>query len=157
MKNSIAVFILSLLVCAGSAIAWPWGNVGLNVDEPTEQLDVGGNAVIRTNLYAGNVYATSMSGGSGFYHGTAFTNQAWFRSSYPLYSTKKVGMGFNSGTESGQLWVGTNYMTLGAPGSTNINLTITVINVPVTGIVYRIAFGTPPSVVNVIWTNVYSP
>lgn len=43
MKNSIAVFILSLLVCAASAFAWPWGNVGLNVDEPTEQLDVGGS------------------------------------------------------------------------------------------------------------------
>lgn len=50
MKNSIAVFILSLLVCAGSAIAWPWGNVGLNVDEPTEQLDVGGNVLVRSNL-----------------------------------------------------------------------------------------------------------
>lgn len=43
MKNTIAVFILSLLVCAGSAIAWPWGNVGLNVADPQEQLHVGGN------------------------------------------------------------------------------------------------------------------
>ena len=43
MKNSIAVFILSLLVCAGSAIAWPWGNVGLNVADPQEQLHVGGS------------------------------------------------------------------------------------------------------------------
>lgn len=50
MKNSIAVFILSLLVCAGSAIAWPWGNVGLNVDEPTAQLDVGGDVVVRSNV-----------------------------------------------------------------------------------------------------------
>lgn len=43
MKNSIAVFILSLLVCAGSAFAWPWGNVGLNVADPQEQLHVGGS------------------------------------------------------------------------------------------------------------------
>lgn len=50
MKNSIAVFILSLLVCAASAIAWPWGNVGLNVDEPTAQLDVGGDVVVRSNV-----------------------------------------------------------------------------------------------------------
>lgn len=50
MKNSIAVFILSLLVCAGSAIAWPWGNVGLNVASPEEQLDVGGNLLVRSNV-----------------------------------------------------------------------------------------------------------
>lgn len=50
MKNSIAVFILSLLVCAGSALAWPWGNVGLNVATPEEQLDVGGNVLVRSNL-----------------------------------------------------------------------------------------------------------
>lgn len=43
MKNIIAVFILSLLVCAGYAFAWPWGNVGLNVADPQEQLHVGGS------------------------------------------------------------------------------------------------------------------
>lgn len=158
MKNTIAVFLFLILVFAGSAFAWPWGFVGLNVTSPTAQLDVGGDAVIRTNLYAGNVYATSMSGGSGFYHGTASTNRAWFLSAFPLSSTKKVGMGFTSGTESGALWVGTNYMTVGNPYSTNISLTMTVINVPVTGIVYRIGFGTSPtSAVVVTWTNVYSP
>ncbi len=51
MKNSIAVFILSLLVCAGSAFAWPWGNVGLNVNEPEAQLDVGGDVLVRSNLF----------------------------------------------------------------------------------------------------------
>lgn len=56
MKNTIAVFILSLLVCAGSAFAWPWGNVGLNVATPEEQLDVGGNLLVRSNILSvGNV------------------------------------------------------------------------------------------------------
>ncbi len=54
MKNSIAVFILSLLVCAGSAFAWPWGNVGLNVSEPEAQLDVGGDVLVRSNLVVRN-------------------------------------------------------------------------------------------------------
>ena len=56
MKNTIAVFLFLILVFAGSALAWPWGNVGLNVATPEEQLDVGGNLLVRSNiLSAGNV------------------------------------------------------------------------------------------------------
>ena len=50
MKKTIAVFLFSIIACAGSAFAWPWGNVGLNVDEPEAQLDVGGNVLVRSNL-----------------------------------------------------------------------------------------------------------
>ena len=50
MKKTIAVFLFLILVFAGSALAWPWGNVGLNVDEPKEQLDVGGNLLVRSNV-----------------------------------------------------------------------------------------------------------
>lgn len=51
MKNTIAVFLFLILVFAGSALAWPWGNVGLNVDEPEAQLDVGGDVLVRSNLF----------------------------------------------------------------------------------------------------------
>ena len=51
MKKTIAVFLFSIIACAGSAFAWPWGNVGLNVDEPEAQLDVGGNVLVRSNLF----------------------------------------------------------------------------------------------------------
>ena len=50
MKKTIAVFLFSIIACAGSAFAWPWGNVGLNVDEPEAQLDVGGDVIVRSNL-----------------------------------------------------------------------------------------------------------
>ncbi len=50
MKKTIAVFLFSIIACAGSALAWPWGNVGLNVDEPEAQLDVGGDVLVRSNL-----------------------------------------------------------------------------------------------------------
>lgn len=51
MKNTIAVFLFSMLACTSAALAWPWGNVGLNVDEPEAQLDVGGNVLVRSNLF----------------------------------------------------------------------------------------------------------
>ena len=50
MKKTIAVFLFSIIACAGAAFAWPWGNVGLNVDEPEAQLDVGGDVLVRSNL-----------------------------------------------------------------------------------------------------------
>ena len=51
MKNSIAVFLFSMLACTSAAFAWPWGNVGLNVNEPEAQLDVGGDVLVRSNLF----------------------------------------------------------------------------------------------------------
>lgn len=54
MKNTIAVFLFLILVFAGSALAWPWGNVGLNVNEPEAQLDVGGDVLVRSNLVVRN-------------------------------------------------------------------------------------------------------
>ena len=51
MKNTIAVFLFSMLACTSAALAWPWGNVGLNVDEPEAQLDVGGDVLVRSNLF----------------------------------------------------------------------------------------------------------
>ena len=57
MKNTIAVFLFSMLACTSAAFAWPWGNVGLNVDEPEAQLDVGGDVLVRSNLFVrhGNI------------------------------------------------------------------------------------------------------
>jgi len=50
MKNIIAVVGITILVCSVNALAWPYGNVGLNVDEPEAQLDVGGDVIVRSNL-----------------------------------------------------------------------------------------------------------
>ena len=66
MKNTIAVFLFLILVFAGSAFAWPWGNVGLNVATPEEQLDIGGNLLVRSNILSvGNVIIGIEEGSGG--------------------------------------------------------------------------------------------
>lgn len=52
-KMIMAALALILALCVG-AIAWPWGQVGINVDDPTEQLDVGGNIKARKNIIVGD-------------------------------------------------------------------------------------------------------
>ncbi len=48
MKKLIIGLIVALVaVCV---LGWPYGNVGLNVAEPEAQLDVGGDAIVRSNL-----------------------------------------------------------------------------------------------------------
>jgi len=62
MKNIIAVVGITILVCSVNALAWPYGNVGLNVDEPEAQLDVGGDVIVRSNLTVrnnGNIIMTN--------------------------------------------------------------------------------------------------
>jgi hypothetical protein len=52
-QKMIVVAVTLILALCIAAVAWPWGKVGINVDEPREQLDVGGNAYIRENLEVG--------------------------------------------------------------------------------------------------------
>ena len=54
-QKMIVVAVTLILALCIAAVAWPWGKVGINVDEPREQLDVGGNAYIRENLEVGRV------------------------------------------------------------------------------------------------------
>lgn len=159
MKNSIAVFILSLLVCAGSAIAWPWGNVGLNVDEPTEQLDVGGNVNIRSNLMvAGNIQTELMS------YGSAGPNKYLILTS-GAYATRVV-----AGSDGAGIWYVTNGINSSAiravPDGLKITrfgeaysptVTIKPILDPVTGVVFTVFAGNGQPGMIATWTNVYSP
>jgi hypothetical protein len=48
MKKLMIGMIVALV--AVSVLGWPYGNVGLNVDEPEAQLDVGGDVIVRSNL-----------------------------------------------------------------------------------------------------------
>lgn len=153
MKNSIAVFILSLLVCAGSAIAWPWGNVGLNVSEPEAQLDVGGDVLVRSNLTArGRIDSENLY--SGFYHIPVEGVEASFGYQYPP-SSKRAVISFQHPDGSGSFMVGTNHIVIGNDNSSAPALRITPILSPVTGVIFRITGGSPPK--SYIWTNVYSP
>lgn len=156
MKNSIAVFILSLLVCAASAFAWPWGNVGLNVDEPTEQLDVGGNVNVRSNLMvAGNIQTEFMSYGAG---------------SPDKYLILTDGV-YVTHVTTGRDGAGIRYITNGMnsleiraiPGGMRItrwdeaywpSVTIKPIFDPVTGVVFTVFAGNGQPGMRVSWTNV---
>lgn len=155
MKNSIAVFILSLLVCAGSAFAWPWGNVGLNVSEPEAQLDVGGDVRVRSNLTArGQITVENVHPGSGFYHIPVEGVYASFGYQYPP-SSKRAVIGVSHPDGSGTFMVGTNHIVIGNDNSSAPALRITPILSPVTGVIFRVTGGYPPKAYT--WTNVYSP
>lgn len=153
MKNNIAVFILSLLVCAGSAFAWPWGNVGLNVSEPEAQLDVGGDVLVRSNLTARGRIA-SEDPFLGLYHIPVEGVYASFGYQYP-YSSKRVIISFNHPDGSGTFMVGTNHIIIGNESFSHPALRITPILSPVTGVIFRVSGGSPPK--SYTWTNVYSP
>lgn len=142
MKNSIAVFILSLLVCAGSAIAWPWGNVGLNVDEPEEQLDVGGNVMVRSNLI---VKGASMDVGdinsdSGLIRMYNIPQEEW-------YEIRVVEDGFRFVTHNATLEIFGEELIFN--NGDDLEMYIRPISSPVTGIVYKV--GAYPNYT--IWTN----
>lgn len=64
-QKMIVVAVTLILALCIAAVAWPWGKVGINVDEPREQLDVGGNAYIRENLEVGRVDDYNCIGNSG--------------------------------------------------------------------------------------------
>ena len=155
MKNTIAVFLFSMLAYTGSALAWPWGNVGLNVSEPEAQLDVGGDVLVRSNLTAyGMIDSEQPFTGGGFRHIPAEGVQATFGYQYPSNSKRAfIGVTHPDGT-----WifsVGTNYIVIGNDNSPAPSLRITPILSPVTGIVFKVSGGIPPKAY--IWTNVYSP
>ena len=149
MKNTIAVFIFSMLACTSAAFAWPWGNVGLNVDEPEAQLDVGGDVLVRSNL---TIYGASF--GSGFSHRPAEGIFARFGYDYPPQS-KSASISFVHPDGTGHFSVGTNYIVIGNDQGGDTALRITPIMSPVTGVVFRITGGSPPKAYT--WTNVYSP
>lgn len=153
MKNSIAVFILSLLVCAGSAFAWPWGNVGLNVSEPEAQLDVGGDVLVRSNLTAHGRIAIESSY-PGFYHIPVEGVYALFGCQYP-YSSKRAVISFSHPDGGGSFMVGTNYIVIGNDNLRAPALRITPILSPVTGVIFKVTGGNPLKAYT--WTNVYSP
>ena len=50
-QKMIVVAVTLILALCIAAVAWPWGKVGINVDEPREQLDVGGDVLVRSNLF----------------------------------------------------------------------------------------------------------
>ena len=156
MKNTIAVFIFSMLVCTVAAFAWPWGNVGLNVDAPEAQLDVGGDVLVRSNLTAyGELTAYGSSPVSGgFRHIPGEGIYANFGYGYPN-NRQRATISFFHPDGSGQFHVGTNYIIIGNDNSSEPALRITPILSPVTGVVYRLTGGSPPKAYT--WTNVYSP
>lgn len=53
-QKMIVVAVTLILALCIAAVAWPWGNVGLNVSEPEAQLDVGGDVLVRSNLVVRN-------------------------------------------------------------------------------------------------------
>ena len=155
MKNTIAVFLFSIIACAGAAFAWPWGNVGLNVDEPEAQLDVGGDVLVRSNLTAyGGIDLNRPSPEGGFRHTQAEGIYAKFGYDYPN-SSKRAAIIVSHPDGLGKFSVGTNYIVIGHESSTAPSLRITPILSPVTGVVYRLSGGSPPK--GYTWTNVYSP
>ena len=155
MKNTIAVFLFSIIACAGSAFAWPWGFVGLNVDAPEAQLDVGGDVLVRSNLTAyGGIDLKGANSRSGFSHIPAEGIYARFGFEYPA-SSKRAVIYFSHPDGYGQFSVGTNYIVINKDNSAEPALRITPILSPVTGVVYRLTGGIPPKAYT--WTNVYSP
>lgn len=153
MKNTIAVFIFSMLACTSAALAWPWGNVGLNVDAPEAQLDVGGDVLVRSNLTAyGGIDLNQAP--LGFRHILDEGIYARFGCDYPT-SQKRATIRFYHPDGRGEFHVGTNYIVIGNDNNVAAALRITPILSPVTGVVFRVSGGNPPKVYT--WTNVYSP
>jgi len=75
MKNLIITFCLSIAVSLAFAqidVVGPVGNVGIGITNPTEKLDVSGNAKVRGYMYLGNdsgfEFRRTATGSSRFYH-----------------------------------------------------------------------------------------
>ena len=151
-QKMIVVAVTLILALCIAAVAWPWGNVGLNVSEPEAQLDVGGDVLVRSNLtaYGGiDLIATS-----GFRHIPAEGMYASFGYGYPS-SSKRAYIRVVHPDGSGSFSVGTNYIVIGNDISSAPSVRITPILSPVTGVVFKVIGGSPPK--SYIWTNVYSP
>lgn len=51
MQKKIIVALAAFIITTGILLAWPYGNIGLGVDSPEAQLDVGGSTFLRGNVF----------------------------------------------------------------------------------------------------------